>query len=664
MSKLIRNDSNKDPLVSKIEAMLHAGMVKKEQDGVIARYNRGLIYYRGDQRRSSGSRNYNKFSQIVDARIAQLSQARPKWTFKPRHTHQMSTAHALQQVIGDVVWDELEWNRGEDGGGKGEEFLLQMAFAGAAHVKTSVNPVNGYPQYIHMPVGNFIPDPMAKKRSQLRYWIHLVPMSVKRIKRDFGKDVKAQPELETLTQSGLADFHRPLLSAMITTSNTMDSLPFRVGGTGNSLPGRDTVDEDLGKAIVAECWMEDFSREKIPFEESEISEEHEQAKAGQNPQVLAEDHHPKHIKAHEDFLNSLDSATEQEAIQIMQNHIATHQRFPQETTQRKYPYGRVITTSQGILLSDRPNPFSGIGLDFKDVVIKASFSIDPEKYWGLALTDDMFDLQDDLNERKNAINKNIKLLNNGIRKIKYSLYKKLNLDKNPSRINNMIGSVFPFLQDPGEYTTDFGKPLPSQFFNDLMWTERFMDTQSAHSEAASGNLPAPGTANSTLETLLDQFQTLLMKPIRHYSSALAKMGQNAALIMAEYMDPMEVFVILGEDQKTFQEIRWGDLRNDATLMRSIYVDTTEMLPTTRMQSFRRVIEMLQAGIPPEVAIQFLDDPKVIQAMETVSEINQLKAMVENLAAENDQLKKAVNTATNRQQGSGGLGNAGPFQTTQ
>jgi hypothetical protein len=648
-----------------VEKLLDFGLKGREDSKVIETYNRGIKYWKGNHPRRyldkyKGNKVYNKFAEIVETRLSQLTDARPKWIFRPQEEEDIQIAHALNQILGDVIWDYIDWDKGDDGGGKSEDSVLQASFCGSSHIKTVLDVHNGYPNFVVMPAGTFVPDPKAKKKKHLRFWIHLAPTSVKRIKRQYGKDVKAQADLERIYEQDKADFHRPQLTAqMDTTNETMDSTPFLIDTKDET---KDFGSDFLGKAVVVECWLEDFTMQAIPYDEAETEAEHDMFSTGEFPQVSLGENHPKHIKAHEVFLNTLDPNVEVEIIANVNSHIENHGIYPQETSGRKYPYGRVITICQGQLLADKPNPFSDLGLDFRDVLIKWDYSKNPEGYWGKPLTTDLFDPQDDLNHRKNSITRNINLLNQGIRKIKWNLWTKLGIKDNPSKINNMIGNVIPFINDPNEYTTDFGTAFPSQIWADIGWTERHMDSQSVHSSVGRGELPAAGTANVTLETLLGEFKTILRKPLRHYAGALSEMGRNAILIMVKYMDETERFTILGEDQQTYEQMSWGEIRDRAALMRNVRIDTASLLPTSRMETFRKVIEMMQAGVPPEVAMQLLDDPKAIQAMQTMSQINQLSAALEQMGEENEQLKQQLNTMVNRLQGETGMGNAGIFNT--
>ncbi len=665
MAKELKTDKNKDPAVKFVEKQIEFGLRGRQDCGVIDVYNRGIRYWKGDHPRrqvgkSTGNKVYNKFAEIIETRLAQLTDAKPKWLFRPQETNDIQVSHALNQILGDVIWDYIDWDDGEDGGGKGEDSVLQAVYAGSSHIKTVLDVHNGYPNFTVIPCGSLIVDPKAKKKKHLRFWIHLVPTSVKHIKRQYGKDVKPQPDLERIYEQDQADFHRPQLTAqMDTTNETMDSTPFLV----DTLSGDEDYGSDfMGKAVVAECWTEDFAMQAIKYDESETIAEHDTFSAGAMPEVNPGEHHPNHIKAHRVFANSLDPLAENEIILNVNQHIEKHGIFPQEVSRRKYPFGRVITTCQGQKLADRPNPFGDLGLDFRDVLIKWDYNKNPEGYWGKPLTTDLFDPQDDLNHRKNSITRNINLLITGVRKIKWILYEKLGIKNNPSKINNMPGNVIPFINDPNEYQVDFGSPLPSTVWADIGWTERHMDSQAVNSAAGRGELPAAGTANVTLETLLGEFKTILRKPLRHYAGALAEMGRNATLIMSKYMDQTEKFMILGQDQQTYEEIEWGSIRDRASVLKNVRIDTANMLPTSRMESFRKVVEMMQAGVPPEVAMQLLDDPKAIQAMQTMSQINQLKSALEQMGEENDQLKQQVNTMVNRMQGEEGMGNVGIFNT--
>jgi len=670
MAKRIKKEettvSGKSPEVQLVEKMISYALHGKQDSKVVDNYNRGIRYWKGihkisERSPSQGNKVYNKFAEIIETRIAQLTDARPKWIFRPQESGDLEVTSALNQILGDVVWDYIDWDHGEDGGGKAEDTVLQAFYAGSSHIKTLLDTTTGYPNFIVIPVGSILVDPKAKKKKQLRYWIHLVPTSVKEIKRKYGFDVMAQADLERIFYQDGADFHNPQITGQLDTVNSkFPSEPFLVSARRDDSPNYGA--DFMGRAIVAEAWVEDFTREEIPYSNEETDAERAIFLTGQAPGVSFDQHHPRHIAAHTVFLNSLDPNVEGDIVKSVQDHIDWHSKFPQESSRLKYPYGRVITICQGKLLSDRPNPFGVIGLDFKDVLIKWDYHKNPEGYWGKPGTSDLFDPQDDLNHRKNSITRNINLLNVGIRKIKWSLYEKLGIKDEPGKLNNMPGNIIPFLQNPDEFTTDFGSPMPPQVWGDISWTERFMETQSLHQDAAAGRLPAPGTANVTLETLLGEFKTILRKPLRHYAGALEEMAKNAILIMSKWMDPQEVFMILGSDGQTYQRIEWASIKDRAAVLRNVRIDVVNMLPTHRMETFRKVIEMMQAGVPPEAAIQLLDDPKAIQVMQTMSQINQLKGVLDQVVTENKQLKEQLNTMLNRMQGEGGLGNVGAFKT--
>lgn len=664
----------KDERVMLVESLIAYGVQGMEDAGVIRDYNRGIKYLKGDHEirvrdKTKGNKVYNKFAEIINTRLSHLTDAKPKWLFRPQGEEDRIVAHILNQIVGDVIWDYIEWDKGEDGGGKGEDSVLQAVFAGSSHIKTYYDEHNGYPNFAVIPCGSIIVDRAAKSKKQLRYWIHLTKVSVAHIKRRYGVDVQPQEDLDRLKNQDRADFHRPQITGQLdTTNDKFPSVPFKFGKDGDSPFGGDP----LGQAIIAECWMEDHQVERIPYEDSETEGEHSKLQVGQFVSPKYYENHPKHIEAHTKFMNSLDPETESNIILAVQQHIQEHELFPQTQTQKKYPFGRVITICQGKVLLDRANPLGErilkdgrrlrIGLDFRDVLIKWDYNKNPESYWGIPLTNDLFDPQDDLNHRKNSITQNINLLNTGIRKIKWQLYDKLGIKKNPGRLNNMPGNVIPFINTPDEFTTDFGTPFPSQVWGDINWTERFMETQSLHQDAAAGRLPAAGTANVTLETLLSEFKTILRKPLRHYAGALAEMGRNAVLIMNAYMPASEKFLILGEDQQTYAMVQWGDIKDRAALMRNVRIDTANMLPTSRLETFRKVIEMMQSGVPPEAAIQLLDDPKAIQVMQTMSVINKLAAENEELKQILQQAQQEINTMRNRMQGDEGMGNVGIFNT--
>jgi len=110
LTKSKRTAADKDEQVRLVEDLIAYALIGLEDAGVVRKYNRGMKYWRGQhditQRdKRLGNKQYNKFAEIVETRLSHLTDSRPKWLYRPQEQNDMFTTHALNQIMGDVIWD-------------------------------------------------------------------------------------------------------------------------------------------------------------------------------------------------------------------------------------------------------------------------------------------------------------------------------------------------------------------------------------------------------------------------------------------------------------------------------------------------------------------------------------------------------------------------------
>lgn len=123
-----------------------------------------------------------------------------------------------------------------------------------------------------------------------------------------------------------------------------------------------------------ECWMDDDRLVQKPFSTDITDQEHAIIAEGKSVEVHPLDHHPKHIQAHLDWLQTVETASPQEtrtpedeqvisAIEeLAQTHIEEHQRAMQGddlggSRMKMYPYGRKLVLVGGKIAEDIQNPY-------------------------------------------------------------------------------------------------------------------------------------------------------------------------------------------------------------------------------------------------------------------------------------------------------------------
>ena len=653
--------SKKEDVVKFARQIVEDGVRGRKQSNRYGLYKRGVDYFRGDHRiknnsEKQGNMVWNKFAEIIVNRVAQVSEVRPKWVFKPQGGGQdIFVANALNQIIGDVIWDDLEW---ED---RAEDALLEAAFAGSVHIKCTYRPEDGWPKFEVIPFPMVLPDMKATNTRNRRYVIHVMLMSTEDIKRRYKVDVAPDSDLELGTKPLSVDDFEITFEQASSTSYQMDNI-WRARGMSRG--NREFMDS-IGKSLVFEIWMEDKSVEPIPFEEAEVENEHQLILSGKLPEVAAGENHAEHFIRHASLLQDLMNDPSQALFaENLQRHLSIHDKYADADgnftkTQRKYPKGRIITVSQGKLLEDQENP---LPIHWQDVWIKYDWFKMPLSYWGKPLTNDLFDPQDILNHRKNAITSNINQQNRGIALIARHLYRSFFGDSNKAKLRDSIeGYAVPTDNPQMDFKRDNGPALPAHVVTDPMVTEEFMERNSGHEGVLAGRYPSGSPPLGAVNQLLTEAKKPASVVMNHYAQALKKMARNAIAIMNKYMDEETKFRILvdsPEDQEKYKVINWGSLK-DRNGQLDIRVDIQGQLSTTREAKFQEAIMLKQYGIYDNRAVlEYIDDPQKFDVMQRMDVIAQQDMLIKALDAELKKKEQEVNTLNNRIQSSDGKGNVG------
>lgn len=651
---------SEEEVVRFANGLISKGIKEVRETGISEVYQRGLRYLDGNHKiklrdKSKGNSVWNKFAEISENTIAHLTDALPKFVYRPQADDDVFTSKMLNQVVGDVVFDYSVW---EDAG---RESVTHSYFAGLNHIKTLVDP-NGYPRFVPISVNSVIWGPKhAKKKKQLKYICHFVTKPIADIERDYG--VKVAPSTNILEEESSDPQDSVKTSYHASSANTMPNVNEHNSDSG--LTGKSGEELD-GDAVIAEIWMEDPLIETIPFKKSEIEEEFLAFKQEEDHNVDPAENHAEHLKYHELQLTQFDKDIEGRSLALLLQHIEDHKQFimindngEYETKRRRYPKGRIITVCQKKLLRDEPVEGP---LHWRDIWIKWDYISFPDRYYGKPGTKDLFDPQDDLNHRKNSITMNINLLLNGIRKVRQGLY---NFLKGKIKWDNLIGKVIP-VNNENDVSVDFGKPLPDSYFNDIVVIEGSMDRLAGHNDIKQGRMPAANTASITVQQLNEEGSKRLRASLHNYARALEQMARNAAIVISdeEYgLDDQELLEIMGPDNMP-QGVNMDSIRTKMRLIKNIRIDTKSMLPTSRMESLNEAIMLKNAGVYDNQAVlNRIDDDQKFDVMQRMSEILQLQTIVQYQDEQLDMIKKENNTMMNRLQSDKGDGNVGVSKTS-
>jgi len=619
---MAKEDTEKSVLKFAYSIIAEAKRIQ-EGCGVKERYRKSIRYQKGDQpatfSKEKYNRKWNKYAEIFENRIAHITSKRVKWKYRPQGDDDIITADVLNQVLGDVLYEKDDWDE------KSEGSMIEAAHAGSVHIKTIYNDdLNGWPTFKVIECESVLCD----NRTPPRFIVHIFRSNVETIKRVYGKSVAADPQLEKIDEKG--SFDSPMISFESAGDYKMPSAVWGDTSYGDTFDKSPWMSSVIGDAVVAELWIEDNTMEKVPYSPAEVEAEHETLKALQKVHAQPEQNHPEHIKAHEAYLKTLDPQLDSNQIRLLNDLIEEHEAYPQKEKQRKYPNGRIITVCQNKLLDDRPNKLK---LHWRDLWVKYDYIKVPGSYWGKNLGNDLFDIQDAINHRKNSISQNIDMLNNGIKKVNVRAFK--NLRDMKKAFSNMIANIFP-VRNKDDVIVDFGPPLPPQYFQDLYHDEAFMDKQAGESELLRGDLPGSDTAGITVSQLMGPAMQRINFAARHYALAMQKIARNAMMIMKYHMPGDQVFRILGNNG-LYANITWEQIRDHINL-EDIRVDVEALQATSRMEKLQMAIQLYNGGIYDRQAVlEALDDPKAPIILQRVSEIEILKQKTQQLEEFNDKI---------------------------
>jgi len=639
-------------LLQKVESLINQGLEGRKNSKVLLRAEKFDDYMWGDHPVKSlfdrKGKTYNKLAEIVETRVAHLTDNRPKWVFGPQEEGDLFTSRALNQILGDYLWDKIEWDD------KGEDAVIEAAASGSCHIKAGFDPISGWPTFTVVPSEAIIVDDKAIRHSQVRFIGHFIAKSPEYVLKEYGVNVIGEADFNQ-NNAKSSSFKNPQLSYQQRSGGYNVPVPPLSVRNGRTKGG--AVTDVMKQAVLCELWFDDPTLEAIPYNVEETNSENLAMGGLILVTPKADQHHPKHIKAHEEFLGTLDPDLDGEVIALAIAHIEMHRKYKQATKRYKYPYGRIVTVCQGKLLVDKPNKMAeDLKINWRRLWIKFDYTKSRAHYWGKPLAHDLFDPQDDFNIQQNFIIQNIKLLGNGIRKWRRGRFNKEEL----KRVVNLIGKNV-LVDDPTDLTVDYGPTMPAHHFANRDFIPFFMDKQAGQTDVLGGSLPKGSPAGVTVDQLIQTGSARLRLALRHYTFALNWMAYVAIQIMIEYVDPAEEFEILGENGEVDVK-QWRDLRDKirgSKAMKNIRVDARSINASARRQDQEMMMRLGEIGyVDRQAVLEVLDIPNKYATLKRMNEIEMLKAQLQQAGEIIDNQNKEINTYKNRQQKEEGAGNVG------
>lgn len=634
-----------------VSKLVYAAFEAKRTDNAVNRAVRSERYYQGqhdikknrEMAKVRGDKVYNVYGELFSKRLSRFIIRKPKFDFKPTVKNGQEgvtpeVAQALDLMITDKAWSDMEM---KSDGDFAEDEIIECMHAGSVVTRAIIDDETFMPELIHTKCEHLLYDPPAENLQQATYIGFMSRMPVDEIKQVFKKNVNADNGLLDMTDH----FGETPISAKVNNNRIADV--WRANQESSFRRSFSLADEARPHATVIEIWKDDPEREPIPFEDQEIESEHMKLKAGVNVPVSKEQHHPKHIEAHEREMALLDPEADAEYLIALEGHIRQHEKLPDKikkaTTQLKYPEGRQIIFCNGVILKDEKFPFETY---WKNLVIKTDWEKNRSNFWGKGFGHDLFDRQDAINHRKNSITLNSNLVNVGIVKVKASVYKHI------KKWTNLIGKYVP-VRHENDVTTDYGTPMPAQFFKEYYDDIQGMKDQSGETASLTGELPAPGTAHSTVKTLLEQGNQSTGLPMRHYIQSLQKKARALVHLLITFQPDIEVIV----NDRVWTPADLAQVKGIRDVEVGVRVNTS----TREQQVQESLLLYSQKLYDRQAALEHMEDPRIDSIMQRLDENAILKAQMEGLLDEYKKLQSQLNTVANRAQANTGEGNVGALE---
>jgi hypothetical protein len=597
-------------------------------------------FYNGKHWKDKNRSHKNLIFPLVEQEIAILTDSMPGTDVLSYKDGQEEAAKILESGIHFVYEQE-------------NLFIKQsMAIRSALKVGTGFHYVDFDPDADHgqgkvtikvVPWRHVYLDPAATEIDEAAFVGLKFPMRVEELKRKFPKHAdKIRPQDDSASES---NWSKGLKEQGINY------------GASSSAEERYKLE---GMATLEEAWLRDFELVDIPEEETiaEIEKETEEFFKGINPDITRFEHHERHIEAHEAQKRSvaaealgLDPALVSDedlerlkedpelgvVLMMIEDHIKIHQQYQQTNPHNKKPkYSeglRLIIKTGNVLLYDGAAP-----VEDGKVPLVPFYCYKDDDIWGVGEVKHVLPAQKSFNEMDNAEYESLHLTSNP------GWVMDANAGVNPASITNKRGQVY--VVNP---SARFGRLEPGTTSPQLSQRkhsdQQFMEVISGMNEASQGRRPGGVTAAKAIERLQQQTNgRIRLKSAYLQMYSMKRLGDLVASRICKYWTVERCLRITdsstGEVRRViFDPDKLKNLEYEIRVVPGTLSGTDKEAQAEVMAAF-----VDKGWLPPKVYFQVTDVPNKKKILEALEEADQQKAMLEQLMAENEQLKAILNGA--------------------
>lgn len=431
---------------------------------------------------------------------------------------------------------------------------------------------------------------------------------------------------------------------------------YRTGGMGD-----DEKYKLEGMCTIQEAWIKDYEMVDIPEEETsaEIQKETEQFFKGENPDIGRFEDHAKHIEAHYSQLAAIASeallidpaaVTEQDiealkedpelglVVLMIQDHIRIHEQYAKtnpDNKRPKYENSLRLIIKVGDKIAYDGNPPVNDGM----VPLVPYYCYKDEKsIYATGEVKNILPAQKSFNEMDNAEYESLHLTSNP------GWVMDSNAGVSPDSVTNKRGKVYVVNQGARFERLQPGQTSP-QLLERKLGDQQFMQIITGMNEASQGRRPDGITAAKAIERLQQQTNgRIRLKAASLAMYSMPRMGKLVAARNAKYWTT-ERFMRVTDNASGEVKIVKYDPEQIRDLEYDVRVTQGSLAGSDKEAQAEVLAAYVEKGwIPPKVYFQIVDVPNKKKVLEAIEEADQTKMLLEQLAAENEQLKALINGA--------------------
>jgi hypothetical protein len=596
-------------------------------------------FYHGKHWKDKNRSHKNLIFPIIEQEIATLTDSMPGTDVLAYKDGQEEAAKIMESGIHFVYEQE-------------NLFLKQsMAIRAALKVGTGFHYVDFDPDADHgqgkvmikvVPWRHVYLDPAASEIDEAAFVGLKFPMRVEELKRKFPKH---------------ADKIKPQDDNSIGESTWSKGLREQQANYGATSSAEERFKLE-GMATLEEAWLRDFEMVDIPEDETiaEIEKETEEFFKGINPDITRFEHHERHIEAHyaqkrsiaaealgldpaqvtEQDIESLKEDPELGLVLLMiEDHIKIHQQYQQTNPDNKKPKFseglRLIMKVGDVLLYDGDAPVED-GL----VPLVPYYCYKDEDIWGTGEVKHILPAQKSFNEMDNAEYESLHLTSNP------GWVMDANAGVNPSSITNKRGQVYIVNPSARFQRLEPGTTSP-QLSQRKHSDQQYMEIISGINEASQGRRPGGITAAKAIERLQQQTNgRIRLKSAYLQMYSMRRLGMLVASRISKYWTVERCLRITDSTSGEVRRVIF-DPDKIKNLEYEVRVVPGTLSGTDKEAQAEVMAAYVEKGwIPPKVYFQVVDVPNKKKVLEALEEADQQRAMLEQLMAENEQLKAMIN----------------------